>query len=83
MIVKELRFKKSAFSAYDAEVVAKLASSFKSDMYLEHEHLRANLKSIIGLISTRLKENDHFTIIADGEDEEDAADAIENYFNQF
>ena len=82
MIIKELRYKKPAFSAYDAEVAAKLAGGFKCDMYLEHEHLRANLKSIIGLISTRLKEGDHFIIIADGDDEQQAADTIESYFNR-
>lgn len=82
MIAKELSFERFIFTARCAAKVVNLASSFKSDLYIEHEHLRANLKSLIGLISIRLKEGDSFTILAEGDDETEALEAIEKLFKE-
>jgi phosphotransferase system HPr (HPr) family protein len=81
MISKELVYEKSNFTAYDAEKVAKTSSNFKCDLFLLAGQRRANMKSLIGLISTQLKAGELFFLIADGKDEQDALNAVSELFS--
>jgi len=80
MLSKEMTYEKNTFTAYDAEKVAKTASCYKCDLFLLSGQRRANMKSLIGLISVQLKAGDLFFIVADGKDAETALNAIAELF---
>jgi len=80
MISKEMTYEKNRFTAYDAEKVVKAASIYKCDLFLLAGERRANMKSLIGLISTQLKAGELFFLVADGKDEQVALDAITELF---
>lgn len=66
----------------DARPVAMLvqvASKYESKIYLEAAGKKVNAKSIMGMMSLGLDSGDQVTVTAEGTDEEEAADAIENY----
>ena len=68
----------------EARPVAQLvqvASQFDSKIYLEVEDKKVNAKSIMGLMSLGLAAGEKVVISAEGEDEEQAIESIENYLN--
>lgn len=52
------------------------AGQFKSDIRIEEEEKYINAKSIMGVISLAIKEDDTISVVADGVDEEKAAEEI-------
>ena len=54
-----------------AQLVA-VATPFKSDLSLEFNDRKVNLKSILGVMSLGVSAGRTFTVTADGEDEEEA-----------
>ena len=68
----------------EARPVAQLvqvASQFDSQIYLEVEDKQVNAKSIMGMMSLGLAAGEKVVISAEGEDEEQAIESIENYLN--
>ena len=68
----------------EARPVAQLvqvASQFESKIYLEVEDKKVNAKSIMGMMSLGLAAGEKVVISAEGEDEEQAIESIENYLN--
>ena len=68
----------------EARPVAQLvqvASQFDSKIYLEVEDKKVNAKSIMGMMSLGLAAGEKVVISAEGEDEEQAIERIENYLN--
>lgn len=68
----------------EARPVAQLvqvASQFDSKIYLEVEDKKVNAKSIMGMMSLGLAAGEKVVISAEGEDEEQAIESIENYLN--
>jgi phosphotransferase system HPr (HPr) family protein len=59
-----------------AELLAQVAVRFASDIWIEHGNKRVNAKSIMGVLSLRLRRGDCFLIAASGSDEENAVAAI-------
>ncbi|HIE53763.1 MAG TPA: HPr family phosphocarrier protein [Chromatiaceae bacterium] len=53
------------------------ASQFESDIYLEKEQTRVNGKSIMGVMMLAAAQGTVITIIADGQDEEAALEAVQ------
>ncbi len=56
-------------------LVAK-ANSFVSDMVIEFDNRRVNMKSIMGVLSLAVPANSFFKVSVNGPDEEEAAKAI-------
>lgn len=52
------------------------AGQFKSDIRIEEEEKIINAKSIMGIISLAIKEDDSIAIVAAGEDESKAVEEI-------
>ena len=52
------------------------AGQFKSDVRIEEDDKFINAKSIMGVISLAIKEDDTITVVANGEDEDKAAEEI-------
>lgn len=66
----------------EARPVAKLvqvASQFDSDIYVEIGPKKVNAKSIMGMMTLGLDTGEEITLSAQGADEEEAMNSMENY----
>lgn len=59
-----------------AALLAQVAGRFGSSVWIEQGDKRINAKSIMGVLSLRLRKGDVFTIVAIGSDEEEAVATI-------
>ena len=70
----------------DARPIAMLvqkASQFESNVYIEIlDQRKINAKSIMGMMSLALQEGDEVTVVAEGEDEEKAAEGIKTFLKK-
>ena len=59
------------------------ASQFESNVYIEIlDQKKINAKSIMGMMSLALQEGDEVTVVAEGEDEEKAAEGIKTFLKK-
>ena len=69
----------------DARPIAMLvqkASQFESNVYIEIlDQKKINAKSIMGMMSLNISDGEAVTVVTDGEDEQEAASAIEEYLS--
>ena len=70
--------------AADAEarpvaVLVQKASQYESRVYIQAGDKKINAKSIMGMMSLQLGNGEELTVVADGEDEEDAIQGVENF----
>ena len=80
---KEITVKTSA--VYDARALAELvglANNFSSQVYIDMEGRRINVKSIMGVMGLGLDVGKVITIEAEGNDEEAAVAALEDYLSK-
>ncbi|EKU94363.1 Phosphocarrier protein HPr [Alloiococcus otitis] len=63
--------------ARPATLLVQTASKFSSDINLEYQGKSVNLKSIMGVMSLGAGQGSDVTISADGSDEKEAIEAIE------
>lgn len=61
-----------------AEIV-QIASQYKSEILLEYDKYHINAKSIMGIIAFNPSEGMNVTIAADGNDENEAVEALEKF----
>lgn len=77
MIAKEVCVKNSSgLHARPATLLVKKASSFKSDISIEFNGKKANVKSLIGVLSLGVSKDANVKVIASGDDEALAAEEI-------
>ncbi len=77
MISKEVIVKNATgLHARPATLLVKKASSFKSDVSIEFNGKKANVKSLIGVLSLGVTRDSKVTVIASGDDETLAAEEI-------
>lgn len=57
------------------------ASQYHSQVYLEVEDKKINAKSIMGMMSLQLIPGEELTVVAEGEDEEQAASGIKLFLS--
>ncbi len=83
MIEKEVTIlNRAGLHTRPAATLVKLASKFKSDFYLMQDNLVVNGKSIIGVMTLCAEQGSKLKLRFDGEDEEEAAKEIVDYFNR-
>ena len=66
----------------DARPIAFLvqeASQYTSQIFLQVGSKKINAKSIMGMMSLTLRDGDEVTVVAEGKDEQLAADSIEHF----
>lgn len=63
-----------------AAMLVKLASQYKSDMYLVRDGFNINAKSIIGVMTLAAEQGCDLGLIVDGPDEVEAAKAVADLF---
>ena len=72
---------KSGLHARPASLFVNEAQKFDSEITIEKDGKAANGKSIIGILSMAVSHGDQLTICAEGNDECEAASALENLIN--
>lgn len=70
--------------ARPAGLLVKKATSFKSDIKILHEQRgsEADLKRLMAVMALGVKKGDRIVLSVDGEDEEEAADALEAFLKE-
>ncbi|NLZ49051.1 MAG: HPr family phosphocarrier protein [Clostridiales bacterium] len=82
MITREVIVKSSTgLHARPATLLVKKASSFKSDITIKHNNKKANVKSLIGVLSLGVSKNSKITITASGDDEVHAVEELVKLIN--
>lgn len=83
MIEKEVTIlNRAGLHTRPAATLVKIASKFKSDFYILQDNLVVNGKSIIGVMTLCAEQGSKLTLRFEGEDEEEAAREIVDYFNR-
>ena len=81
MIRRTLKIKNRAgVHARPAALIVQKANTFKSELTMEKGSLTVNAKSIMGIIMMAASYNTEIVLCANGPDEAEAADAIEQLF---
>ena len=77
MIAKEVVVKNgSGLHARPATLLVKKASGFKSDVSIEYNGKKANVKSLIGVLSLAVTKDATIKVVASGDDEALAVEEI-------
>jgi phosphocarrier protein len=71
---------RAGIHARPASLIARTSMKFKSTIYLEVENDQVNAKSIMGLLTMLAAYGTEIKIIAEGEDEQQAVDALIKLF---
>ena len=71
---------RAGIHARPAAVLVQSAKDFSSNIYFEKDDDRINAKSIMGILTLAATYGTELKIIADGEDEEQAVEAIARLF---
>ncbi len=82
MIRKEMTIRdQEGLQSRGAALLVQVAGRFTSSILIEQASKRVNAKSIMGVLSLRLREGDTFTLTANGADEAAAIAALEKLIN--
>ena len=77
MVSREVTIKNNVgLHARPATFVIQKANSFKSSIWVEREDRRINAKSLLGVLSLGIVKGMNITIIADGQDENEAVEGL-------
>ncbi len=83
MIEKTVKIiNKAGMHTRPAATIVKMASKYKCEFYISKNGLNINGKSIIGVMTLAAEMGSDVTLSFDGEDEEQAAKEIVDYFNR-
>ncbi|MDD3058386.1 MAG: HPr family phosphocarrier protein [Sphaerochaeta sp.] len=85
MVTRELKvYNRAGIHARPAASIVKTANKYQSELYLEKESMKINGKSIMGIITLGATHQSTITMICEGPDEQQMADAIQTLFeNRF
>ena len=77
MVVKDITVQNQVgLHARPATFFIQKANEFKSSIWVEKEERRANAKSLLGVLSLGITGGTDIKILADGQDEQEAVDAL-------
>lgn len=81
MIEREVTIRNRAgLHTRPASMLVKTASQFDSDVYLRRDNYEINGKSVIGVMTLAAEQGATLTLLVEGDDEHEAADAITELF---
>ena len=82
MITKKIKIQiQNGLEARPVAVLVQVASQFSSSIYVESGDKKVNAKSIMGMMTLGLAPGEEVTVTADGADEEEAIQSIEQYLS--
>ena len=80
MVVREITINgDSGLQAKFAALFIQMASNYKSKVWIEKNERKANAKSLLGLLSLGISAGSKVSLTTEGEDEEPAMEALEEY----
>lgn len=80
MIEKVMQIQlQTGLEARPVAVLVQVASKYNSTVYIQSGEKKVNAKSIMGMMSLGLDNGEKVTVIAEGQDEKQAVDGIEDY----
>lgn len=83
MLMKQVEVKlKTGLQARPAALFVQEANRFSADIFLEKDGKRVNAKSIMGLMSLAVGSGVVINIVADGDDEETAINALTTFIQK-
>lgn len=83
MVEKQIRITHSEDHEFElATMVVQTASQFSSVISIVMDNKRVNAKSIMGMMSLGLMEDDEVVVMADGADEAEAAESMAKLLNR-
>ena len=65
-----------------ASMIVRTASKFKSDFFIEKDGYEINGKSIIGVMTLAAEQGAVLSLVFDGDDEQEAAEAMKQLFEE-
>lgn len=81
MVVREVTVtNRAGLHTRPASMIVRTASKFKSDFFIQKDSYEINGKSIIGVMTLAAEQGATLTLTFEGEDEDDAADAVAELF---
>lgn len=81
MVVREVEVKNRAgLHTRPASMIVRKASQFDSEFFIKKDGYEINGKSIIGVMTLAAEKGSTLTLVFEGEDEEEAAEALEELF---
>ena len=63
-----------------ASMIVRTASKFDADVFLQRDNYEINGKSVIGVMTLAAEQGATLTLVVDGDDEQEAADALAELF---
>lgn len=82
MVTKSMTIElQTGLEARPVAVLVQVASQFESSIYVEHDNMKVNAKSIMGMMTLGLSAGTEVTVSAEGDDEVDAISKIEEYLS--
>ncbi|MBQ1194444.1 MAG: HPr family phosphocarrier protein [Lachnospiraceae bacterium] len=82
MVTKDMTIGiKSGLAARPVALFVQVASQFDSSIYVEYENKKVNAKSIMGMMTLGLASGEQVKVSAEGNDETDAINKIEEYLS--
>jgi phosphocarrier protein HPr len=83
MIEKIVTIKnKAGLHTRPAATIVKLAAKYKCEFFISRDGMNINGKSIIGVMTLAAEEGSKLTLTFDGEDEQEAAKEIVDFFER-
>ncbi|WP_096202480.1 HPr family phosphocarrier protein [Bacillus sp. FJAT-45350] len=83
MIEKQVEVKlKTGLQARPAAMFVQEASRFRSDIFIEKDNKKVNAKSIMGIMSLALGVGTEFNLVIEGNDEEEAMEALVTFLEK-
>lgn len=73
---------KSGLEPRPVAVFVQVASQYESSIFVEYGTKKVNAKSIMGMMSLGIATGEKVTVLADGQDEDEAIDSIEKYLSE-
>ncbi|NBC85347.1 MAG: HPr family phosphocarrier protein [Bacteroidetes bacterium] len=81
MIERELTVRnKAGIHTRPASMIVRTASKYESEVFLRRDRYEINAKSVIGVMTLAAEKGATLTLVVEGDDEDDAADALEDLF---
>ena len=82
MIEKSIKIElNGGLEARPVAMLVQVASQHESSAYIQSEGKKVNAKSIMGMMSLALNSGESVTVVADGKDEQEAMQSIEEYLS--
>ncbi len=83
MVVREVTVtNRAGLHTRPASMIVRTASQFQSDFFIQKDGYEINGKSIIGVMTLAAEQGARLTLMLEGRDENEAADALVDLFDQ-